>query len=95
MWGLPVDQFHLIFEGIVKEMLKRMFINRGTIESRRFHRALSDMFRGTRVFSEIPRAARPLHLSSLKGNEYGVLALSVLIPFCVQILKDAPEDSHW
>ena len=95
VWGIPVDQFHLIFEGIVKEMLRRMFVARTTKVSRRFHRALSDMYRATRVFSETPRASRPLQLSSLKGNEYGVLTLSVMIPFAVKILKNVPEESNW
>ncbi len=95
VWGLPVDQFHLIFEGIVKEMLRRMFVARDTKESRRFHRGLSNLYRSTRVFSETARASRSLQLSSLKGNEYGVLTLSVMIPFAVKILKDVPEESHW
>ena len=72
-----------------------MFVGKQTAESRAFHRALSDLYQATKVFSEIPRAARPLLLSSLKGHEYGVLALSVLIPFAVKVLKDVPETTHW
>ncbi len=95
VWGLPVDQFHLIFEGIVKEMFRRMFTARSTKVSRRFHRALSDLYRATRVFTETPRPTKALVLSTLKGHEYGVLTFSVLIPFCIQILRDVPEESHW
>ncbi len=95
VWGLPVDKFHLIFEGIVKEMMKRMFVGSSSAEARGFHRALSEMYQATRVFSETPRAARPLLLSSLKGHEYGLLTLSVLIPFALKVLKDVPEQSHW
>ncbi len=95
VWGLPVDQFHLIFEGIVKEMLKRMFTNSTSKESRAFHRAFSDLYEGTKVFSETAHSTRPLLLSSLKGNEYEVLTLSVLIPFAVQILRNVEENSVW
>ncbi len=95
VWGLPVDQFHLIYEGIVKEMLKRMFVNSTNKESRRFHRALSELYEGTRVFSETPRATRPLLLSTLKGNEYEVITLSVLIPFAVKILRNVEDNSEW
>ncbi len=95
VWGLPVDQFHLIFEGIVKEMLKRMFGNVSNKDSRAFHRSLSEMYEGTRVFSETPRATRPLLLSTLKGHEYGLITLSVLIPFAVRILGNVEEKTVW
>ena len=95
MWGVPVDQFHLIFEGIVKEMMKRMFTNSGNKESRSFHRALSELYEGTRVFSETPRATGPLLLSTLKGHEYGFITLSVLIPFAVKILGNVESNSEW
>ena len=89
IWNIPADQFHLLFEGICKECLRRMFVSETTRDSLDIHQSLSEMYQSTKVFSETPRRTGPLVLSTLKDHEYGFITFSVLIPFAVKILAPA------
>ncbi len=88
VWDVNVDPFHLLFEGITKECMRRMFSVEKTKVSRAFHRLLSRLYEGTKVFSETPKRTRPLVTATLKGHEYGVLTFSVLLPFVLDTMKN-------
>ncbi len=88
VWDVNVDPFHLLFEGITKECMRRMFNAEKTKVSRAFHRLLSRIYEGTKVFTETPKRTRPLISSTLKGHEYGVLTFSVLLPFALDTMRN-------
>ncbi len=88
VWDVNVDPFHLLFEGITKECMRRMFTAEKTGVSRSFHRLLSRLYERTDVFSETPKRTRPLISSTLKGHEYGLLTFSVLLPFALDTLRN-------
>lgn len=73
VWDLPADEFHLCKEGLTKQILKRCFVDRQTVHSRRIHRELSDTYTATKVLSETSRRPRKLHILQMKGSEFGVL----------------------
>ncbi len=88
VWDVNVDPFHLLFEGITKECLRRMFTAEKTQVSRAFHRLLSRLYESTKVFSEAPKRTKALVFSSLKGHEYGLLTFSVLLPFALDTMRN-------
>ncbi len=94
VYDIPADQFHLLFEGMCREMMRRMFIAETTRDSMDIHRALSDIFQATKVFSETPRKTRPLVWSTLKGHEYGLITFSLTIPLALDVLEPA-VDGVW
>ena len=69
-------------------MMRRMFNGEKTKVSRAFHRLLSRIYENTKVFTETPKRTRTLLTASLKGHEYGLLTFSVLLPFCLDIMRN-------
>ena len=68
IWSVPIEEFHLIKEGISKLMLERMFT--GTAESVvRTFKKLSAMYSGMAVFSETSRRPREIKLKQFKGKQ--------------------------
>ena len=92
IWCLPLDPFHLLFEGIAKEMLKRLFSKRNTAVSRDFFQQLSDLYKAMKVFSETPRRTVSLVLSKLKGHEYQTLVFSVFPALLADIMVSETEN---
>ncbi len=88
VWDVNVDPFHLLFEGITKECMRRMFTAEKTKVSRSFHRLLSRLYENTKVFSETPKRTRAIVSSTLKGHEYGLLTFSVLLPFALDTMRN-------
>ena len=94
IWCLPLDPFHLLFEGIAKEMLKRLFSKRNTAVSREFFQKLSDVYKAMKVFSETPRRTVSVVLAMLKGHEYQTLVFSVF-PVLLADIMDGETDGFW
>ncbi len=88
VWDVSLDPFHLLFEGNTKEMMRRMFTGEKTQVSRAFHRLLSRTYENTKVFTETPKRTRTLVSGTLKGHEYGLLTFSVLLPFCLDTMRN-------
>ncbi len=93
IWGLPLDIFHLGYEGITKTMLKRMFVKRDTVQSRKYLARLNHYYTKMRVFSETARKAKVIKVANLKGNELGLITMSVLPVLALQVIDD--KKPHW
>ncbi len=93
IWMLPIDIFHIAFEGITKTMLTRMFVTRDTRESRAILMQLNYFYKRMRVFSESARRTRTIRPKQLKGSELAVITFSALITLALDII-DAKGD-HW
>ncbi len=93
IWGLPLDIFHLGYEGITKKMLERMFTKRDTVQSRKYLARLNHYYTKMFVFSETARKARKIKVANLKGNELGLITLSVLPVLALQVIDD--KKPHW
>ncbi len=88
IWDLPADVFHLIAEGITKEMLRRMFNSRQNKYSRDILAAMSSSYEAMKVFSETARRTRPIQPGNLKGNELTVITLSVLLHLVAEVMAE-------
>ncbi len=93
IWGLPLDVFHLSFEGITKLMLSRMFCKRETKQSKRYLAQLNHYYMKMRVFSETARRSRKINVKNLKGNELGLITMSVLPVLALYVIED--KKPHW
>ncbi len=94
VWDLPPDIFHLLWEGITRDKLKRMFINRVNKISKGLLNDLSQAYRATRVFSETPRRPHAIHVKSLKGSELALITMSVF-PLLVERLMRSFDGGVW
>ncbi len=86
VWGLPLDIFHLGYEGITKKMLERMFTKRTTKQSKAYLTRLNYYYTKMKVFSESARKARTIKVKNLKGNELGLITLSVLPVIALHVI---------
>ncbi len=65
---VPIEEFHLLKEGMTKLMLLRTACS-ASVHSKEIAEAFDEAFTKTRVFSETPRRPRRLtHASKFKGN---------------------------
>ena len=76
VWGLPLDEFHLVKEGLTKLMLSRMLWTTQHRESRDLHNKMNLAYRNMAVLSEMPRRTRSIQ-QHMKGSELGVIAMSL------------------
>ncbi len=76
---VPVDEFHLLKEGITKLLCVRIFTG-SSVAAKEITAAFDEIFVRTRVFSETPRRPRSVcrSINKFKGSEYGTLMLSGL-----------------
>ncbi len=88
IWGLAVDAFHLLFEGIAKQMMVRLFVTKTNREARQLLEELSFHYQKMAVFSETARKTRKISVKQLKGNELFVMTFSVFPYLCLQLLKE-------
>lgn len=90
---MPPEPFHLVHEGLTKLMLKRLFEDSSTVESReilaRWENGILDMY----VFQETPRCTRRISTGQMKGSEYATIALSAF-PALIPILRRR-QKQHW
>ncbi len=91
IWQIPIDVFHLCFEGITKQMLKRMFVSHNTVESRGILAETSFLYRKMRVLTEIARRTRALKIPELKGSELCLITLTLLPTMAFQVIRL----DHW
>ncbi len=93
IWMLPIDIFHIGYEGITKTMLYRMFGASSTRESRAILSQLNFLYKRMRVFSEAARKTRTIRPLQLKGSELALITFSALITLALEII-DA-RTGHW
>ena len=84
---LPADGFHLLFEGICKQMMARLLDNKAQ-DSALLLRKFGSMWRSTKVFSEHSRRTGYVQLSLMKGSEFGLITLVHLPSFAEDTLSD-------
>ena len=93
MWNVPIEEFHLIKEGVGRPMVQRLFEKSNTNESRQIHAQWTAQYEAAKIFYEIPRCTRSIYTSKLKGAELGVLVMSAF-PSLVHLLNNRKKD-HW
>ena len=68
MWSMPLEEFHLLKEGITKCMLDRMCFGTARKVAKEVQGKLNLAYTGMKVFSETSRRPRDLKMSQLKGK---------------------------
>lgn len=95
IWDVPIEEFHLIKEGLTKLMMERMLDFSNTDETRRIKKELSDAYAATMVFSETSRRARPItRFAQFKGSELGTLTFSAFPTLFADIMRN-DNYAHW
>ena len=95
IYGLPAESFHLVNEGLCKQMLSRLFLNKTGQEIVRIMQKFGSLWRNTKVFTESSRRTGYLMLAQLKGAEFGLLALVHLPSLAQDLLADKVGDTWW
>ena len=90
----PYEEFHLVKEGVGKQIIKRLFEQSKTKASKAIHVKWSSAYEAMAVFTETPRCSRKIHTGSLKGCELGVVIYSTF-PVLVDILQTPQTEDHW
>lgn len=86
VFSIPLDEFHLIKEGIAKVMIRRLFEDSNTEECRAIFEAWNGSYQATTVFSETPRCSRNISTGKLKGSEMTVLIHSTF-PYLIEVMS--------
>lgn len=89
MKNCPYDEFHLLFEGLTKLIIKRLFEASNTNTSRAVMTRWREALDLTSTFSESARRPRKIETGKLKGSEFGFI-LHTGFPVLVDILEDIP-----
>lgn len=84
---VPVDAFHLLYEGVTKAILVRCFIKCQNFYSRTKFSELTLVYENTSVFSETARRPAPILVKQLKGNQLQTLTLAVF-PCLIDFMAD-------
>ncbi len=92
VWDLCPECFHLLAEGISKDMIKRMFIKRKGKYAIYLLALLSTVYQNMTVFSESPRRTQKIQPAQLKGSELTLITLSVFLCLVVELMDDTLED---
>ena len=93
IWNIPTEEFHLCKEGLAKTLIKRLFEDSNTQNSREILKRWNQMYESTRVFSESARRTRTIATGTMKGSEFGVV-LFTAFPALVMLLEEYKID-HW
>lgn len=86
IFSVPLDEFHLVKEGIAKLIVKRLFEDQSTMESRDIFDTWNAAYQNTAVLSEIPRCAHDISTGKLKGSEFTVL-IHATFPYLVDVMR--------
>ena len=87
------EHFHLCLEGMTKMMIRRMFEDSKTNESKALLKRWDHDYMEMRVFHETPRATRNIETKKLKGSELGTVAYSAF-PALIPLLRGRLRH-HW
>jgi hypothetical protein len=74
---VPPEEFHLLKEGLTKQMLTRLFVSRKGRRSREIMDMFSGAYQRMTVFTETARRPRKIQVLQMKGSELGVIAMAV------------------
>ena len=94
LWHIPLEEFHLIKEGLAKMIVHRMFESCKTAESRDIYFDWNLAFVATKVCSEISRCTRGINSQKMKGAELGVVVLTGF-PVLVDIMQARCQGSWY
>ena len=68
LWSMPLDEFHLLKEGLTKCMLDRMVYMSSAKAAKDMRDKLNQAYSSMKVLSETSRRPRELKLAQLKGG---------------------------
>ena len=88
VWDIPPESFHLISEGITKQILTRLIVKRQDKASDCLRQRLDEAYSSMRVFSEMSRRTSKLNVANLKGSDLTMMTLSVLPSLVVDLMTD-------
>ncbi len=91
---MPAEPFHLFWEGITRQILVRLFINRKTRETKALLRKCNAAFSQMCVFQESPRKARAISVMQMTGSELQTVALSAF-PYMANKLMRGLQGQEW
>ena len=87
IYDVPLDEFHLIKEGIIRRMLSAMFVDTTHRDSKEILRRLSRCWEVLKVFSESARRTDKLRIPQLKGSELGVMGYTVFPHLAMNLMS--------
>ncbi len=88
VYDVPLDEFHLIKEGIIKRLMGAMFLDSTHRDNRELLSRLSQCWERLRVFSENARRTDSLKVAQLKGSELGVLGYTVFPYLASELMNE-------
>ncbi len=104
VWDMPPEEFHLIKEGVTKQILYRMFVNRESTTALGLLAALNQAYKNLQIFTETPRKPRNIDVLRMKGSEFGTIGMSVFPVLFKDLMKVSAmkirrlgktERKHW
>lgn len=85
IWQAPPEVFHLLWEGLSKQIMQRLFTMTSKKANKTLLTALEDQYCDMKVLTEMPRCSRSLRINLLRGNELKVITMSVF-PALIDLL---------
>ncbi len=85
--SVPLEEFHLLKEGLTKKIMQRLFEQSSTVHSRAIFSLWSEVMIRTPVFSEMSRRSGKLTTGQMKGSEFGLILYTGFTAL-LDILKD-------
>ncbi len=91
---MPAEPFHLLWEGITKQILVRLFVNRKSKETKALLRKTNAAFARMCVFKESPRKSRFISVLQMTGSELQTVAMSAF-PYMANKLMRGLQGQEW
>lgn len=90
--SIPVEEFHLLKEGLTKSIMKRLFEDSCTVTSRAIFSEWQEVMERLAVFSEMSRRPGKLNTGNMKGSEFGLVLFAGFLPL-IDVM--GPYESFW
>jgi hypothetical protein len=81
VWDLPIDSFHNVEQGILKQMMTKIFTKPKDTESREYVKELNAILLKTKVPFENSRRTRAINTVAWKQNEWSNIGLFISVSF--------------
>ena len=91
---IPPESFHLISEGITKQILTGALVSAEDAASSALRQILSDEYESMTVFSEMSRRTAQLNVANLNGSDLNTITLSVLPALAVEFMVRPEVKAH-